>query len=598
MSSIEKRPSTTRQRKSTLTQQQKNKKRQRATPQQLSVLRSEFIINSTPNAKTREEIGKKIDMTERSVQIWFQNKRAKAKQFTRRHSNGFHNNGQFNGNFYPHTPIISPISSPHMHAAAAVAAAQKGFLSSANMVTFNSNIPNGMLAVQSPQPTLALKPGDVMLPCSSVTIGSWRRVSSKVAVSSDLHVIFSALESTLTYTMFADYTGFRISISMNDIKNIHYSPTQGITSTGELYIHLLKCPSFAIQTPKSVGTWGPCDDFSEMMQASYVMLHKLVGPAFQLQMQLAQVAQSFPQLVSGIDISKFQNNQMVSPFLEVPTSLGVGFPGIKDTGQDAGLVVSKLGKAQSPTDVTADLDSFGVLNGVVGAAGDKPHDSSVPLIASHDENSLLPDSSIDDDLLYNIDKSLFTPDVDDPGELDFTSSLFGTHKDWELNPSISIGTIASSSLESAASSSPGYLTSALDADHRPSSDLFHDEFIKFPVSATAPSSVSSASACVSMSSNPLSATFSSASTNDTEFEFNPATLDTDKLLITTSANLAGIEGTEFFLDDALTAEAVAGVTGSGSGTAKKEDGSSSSSGGLDSAIDPFSTDISLLALIA
>lgn len=590
MSSIEKRPSSTRQRKSTLTQQQKNKKRQRATPQQLSVLRSEFIINSTPNAKTREEIGKKIDMTERSVQIWFQNKRAKAKQFTRRHSNGFHNNGQFNGNFYPHTPIISPISSPHMHAAAAVAAAQKGFLSSANMVTFNSNVPNAMLAVESPQPTLALKPGDVMLPCSSVTIGSWRRVSSKVAVSSDLHVIFSALESTLTYTMFADYTGFRISVPMNDIKNIHYSPAQGIANTGELYVHLLKCPSFSIQTPKSVGTWGPCDDFSEMMQASYVMLHKLVGPAFQLQMQLAQVAQSFPQLVSGIDISKFQNNQMVSPFLEVPMSLGVGFPGIKDTGQDKGLVVSKPGKAQSPTDVAGELDSFSVLDGVVGATGDKPRNAPVPQIAGHDGGLLPESSSIDDELLYNIDKSLFTPDMDDSSELDFTSALFRSHKDWELNPSISIGTIASSSLESASSSSPGYLTSALDADHR-SSDLFHDEFIKFPTSASS-SSASSASACASASSNPLSATYSSTSTNDTEFEFNPAALDSDKLLITTSANLAGIEGTEFFLDDALTTEAAAEITG-GNSTAMKEDG-----GGLDSAIDPFSTDLSLLALIA
>ena len=61
-------------RKSTLTQQQKNQKRQRATQEQLVVLEAEFSENPTPTAHVRERIADKINMTERSVQIWFQNR--------------------------------------------------------------------------------------------------------------------------------------------------------------------------------------------------------------------------------------------------------------------------------------------------------------------------------------------------------------------------------------------------------------------------------------------------------------------------------------------------------------------------------------------
>ena len=61
-------------RKSTLTQQQKNQKRQRATQDQLMTLEREFNKNPTPTAMVRERIADEINMTERSVQIWFQNR--------------------------------------------------------------------------------------------------------------------------------------------------------------------------------------------------------------------------------------------------------------------------------------------------------------------------------------------------------------------------------------------------------------------------------------------------------------------------------------------------------------------------------------------
>jgi hypothetical protein len=60
--------------KSTLTEKQKNQKRKRATQNQLLTLEVEFNKNPTPAATVRERIAEDINMTERSVQIWFQNR--------------------------------------------------------------------------------------------------------------------------------------------------------------------------------------------------------------------------------------------------------------------------------------------------------------------------------------------------------------------------------------------------------------------------------------------------------------------------------------------------------------------------------------------
>jgi Homeodomain len=77
--------------------QQLNKKRQRATPDQLIVLEEAFIVNPSPNAKMREMIADRIRMTERSVQIWFQNRRAKVKQMQRKEAGDDSGTGAFYG---------------------------------------------------------------------------------------------------------------------------------------------------------------------------------------------------------------------------------------------------------------------------------------------------------------------------------------------------------------------------------------------------------------------------------------------------------------------------------------------------------------------
>ncbi|VEU23916.1 DEKNAAC105211 [Brettanomyces naardenensis] len=51
------------------------RKRRRTSPAELAILQAEFKKGSTPNKARREEIAQKVDMTEKAVQIWFQNRR-------------------------------------------------------------------------------------------------------------------------------------------------------------------------------------------------------------------------------------------------------------------------------------------------------------------------------------------------------------------------------------------------------------------------------------------------------------------------------------------------------------------------------------------
>jgi hypothetical protein len=60
------------------------RKRTRATADQLSVLEDTFAVNVSPNSKLRKQLAEQLHMSERSIQIWFQNRRAKVKHMQKR----------------------------------------------------------------------------------------------------------------------------------------------------------------------------------------------------------------------------------------------------------------------------------------------------------------------------------------------------------------------------------------------------------------------------------------------------------------------------------------------------------------------------------
>ncbi|RKP23403.1 homeobox domain-containing protein, partial [Syncephalis pseudoplumigaleata] len=56
------------------------KPRHRTTKRQYSILERQFRRNPRPDAATRDALAAKLSMRGRTVQIWFQNRRAKSKR--------------------------------------------------------------------------------------------------------------------------------------------------------------------------------------------------------------------------------------------------------------------------------------------------------------------------------------------------------------------------------------------------------------------------------------------------------------------------------------------------------------------------------------
>ncbi|KAF1999956.1 hypothetical protein P154DRAFT_436203 [Amniculicola lignicola CBS 123094] len=278
-------------RKSTLTQQQKNQKRQRATQDQLITLEVEFNKNPTPTAAVRERIADEINMTERSVQIWFQNRRAKIKNIAKKSIE--------NGDDCNDIP-------ESMRRYLALQAMESGktlgrdFLGRAGgMAAYGS----GMLLNTD---TSSSKVVIHHLACRSLSIGSWRRVGQSAM---DLVVFYSPEKCCVTYYINNDSAGYKIEYPFSYIKNITLENGDLTTNAegasqrpGGLIVELNRPPNFFMDSSNSGGFF-QCGDFTEDQQASHQLVHQLGGHPKVLSGQLAKL----------VSLESFQNRHMYDP---------------------------------------------------------------------------------------------------------------------------------------------------------------------------------------------------------------------------------------------------------------------------------------------
>ncbi|ORE08864.1 hypothetical protein BCV72DRAFT_224447 [Rhizopus microsporus var. microsporus] len=83
-------------------------KRKRITPSQLEVLTSIFERIKTPNYQLREMTARELNMTNREVQVWFQNRRAKLnRKKAQEKEYFFHWSSNYSKEHYQATPTTS-----------------------------------------------------------------------------------------------------------------------------------------------------------------------------------------------------------------------------------------------------------------------------------------------------------------------------------------------------------------------------------------------------------------------------------------------------------------------------------------------------------
>ncbi|KAM5455872.1 hypothetical protein McanCB49686_003630 [Microsporum canis] len=260
-------------RKSTLTQQQKNHKRQRATQDQLVTLEMEFKKNPTPTAAVREQIAENINMTERSVQIWFQNRRAKIKMIAKR--------GIETGEDCDAVP-----ESMRRYLALQLDPASSN---ARNMLGRAGGYPSNEPMMHS---ATSSKVVIQHFACRSLRIGTWRRVGQNTM---DLVIFYSPDQACMTYYINNDSAGYKIEYPFSSIKNIILEPGDpvppldgALPRSGGLVIELNRPPNFYMDSSNSGGFY-QCGDFTEEQQATKSLIHHLGGHPKVLSVQLAKL---------------------------------------------------------------------------------------------------------------------------------------------------------------------------------------------------------------------------------------------------------------------------------------------------------------------
>ncbi|KAH7008647.1 hypothetical protein EDB80DRAFT_441337 [Ilyonectria destructans] len=287
-------------RKSTLTQQQKNQKRQRATQDQLTTLELEFNKNPTPTATVRERIAEEINMTERSVQIWFQNRRAKIKLLAKK-------------SLETGEDIDSIPESMRAYLAMQAMESGKGlggsYLGRTGLVPFGHG---GMMlgGDQGGQGKVLIH----HLTCRALSIGKWTRVGQNTM---DLIIFYSPDKCTMTYYINNEQAGYKIEYPFSHIKNIFLENNEGDPNKhGGIVIELNRPPNFFMDSSPTTNGFFQCGDFTEDLQATQCLVHHLGGNPKVLSGQLAKL----------VSLESFMNRHNTHHAFADPHVLSVSAP--------------------------------------------------------------------------------------------------------------------------------------------------------------------------------------------------------------------------------------------------------------------------------
>ncbi|CDR99786.1 hypothetical protein, partial [Sporisorium scitamineum] len=246
------------------------KKRNKCTPDQLRSLEAFFEKNRNPTGRIRLELSRRLRMPERSVQVWFQNRRAKLKTVERR--------GDTSDSSRKKSCSIR-LNDKDAHKAGA----------------------NRMARDATDQ-----TPSVTAIPTSALCIGTWRRVSPLIC-------FFSRRLQSLTWYLTSESIGFKLEIPWTSIRSAYFdgpsNPSiaeraEGVrVPLGHFVIDLERPPTFFMEVFRSAPltgkngvaeepkvSWRQCEDFTEDHQAMTVSRHVLNGPYEELRSAVQALA--------------------------------------------------------------------------------------------------------------------------------------------------------------------------------------------------------------------------------------------------------------------------------------------------------------------
>ncbi|KAJ1560272.1 hypothetical protein HK096_009382, partial [Nowakowskiella sp. JEL0078] len=272
----------------------RNKKRSRVTTEQLSILESNFRSNPIPNGTFRRDIATKCGMTERSVQIWFQNRRARERIIQRKMIHNYHDSVFFGSRSVENLQSQHP--SPSYYASNHFEKQQYKIILHSSQQGFVKTTP-GIVANDLAQ----MQVRNVKFSVSLLAIGRWSRMASVGRSDDFLNCTANFLERCFIWMIVEGSVGFRMRIPFFSISKILLCalPDSG-TAKGEAQLILdLNClPTFMMEIDPmpQMSNWIQCEDFTEDSQGSIEFKHILHGKFAAFQTELVACVRSEPLL--------------------------------------------------------------------------------------------------------------------------------------------------------------------------------------------------------------------------------------------------------------------------------------------------------------
>ncbi|OUM58739.1 hypothetical protein PIROE2DRAFT_21333 [Piromyces sp. E2] len=299
-----------------------NRKRSRATPEQLAILEATFEKNTSPNSKLREVLAEKVHMSERSIQIWFQNRRAKVKNTQKRHQQAAFQDQLFKSQFYLQYPGgmyggYPPYGQPMYQPGMPPKIINRSKSIDANMYGQSLNpVPEGSIAnpmgrlgfgqpqglglpiteygaqiVKPETPTLtpSIEKNYYNFSNKALVIGTWRRIFIP-GDNDSLRCCFSIVDKKIRWIIKEQNIRFKVEFPFSSIGQIVLEPFNNV-STGKLSINLIKLPTFWMEGPTN-SVWNMSGDFTENQQASKVFKHVIEGDYNHLKVEVSSIIRS------------------------------------------------------------------------------------------------------------------------------------------------------------------------------------------------------------------------------------------------------------------------------------------------------------------
>lgn len=249
------------------------KKRNKCTPDQLRSLEAFFEKNRNPTGRIRLELSRKLRMPERSVQVWFQNRRAKVKTVERRGDAGSDSGRK--------KSCSIRLNDRDTH-----------------------STPMGANDRSARSDPAELEKSVTAIPTSALCIGTWRRVSPLIC-------FFSRRLQSLTWYLTSESIGFKLEVPWTSIRSAYFDGpvdpsiaerAEGVrVPLGHFVIDLERPPTFFMEVFRSAPvkngidgkprhSWRQCEDFTEDHQAMTVSRHILNGPYEELRIAIQALA--------------------------------------------------------------------------------------------------------------------------------------------------------------------------------------------------------------------------------------------------------------------------------------------------------------------